>query len=116
MKISKELVSEVLGINYDSIDIRNNVLYITYNVKKYFDGNIKEINLYEFIHKNCKEWALREEYWLTSGVQNRNEIANYDGLCLIKDFDHELEDFMKTGNSECEAIIKACEWILNENP
>lgn len=105
--ISKELLKEVLGYraiyeNLSIMEMSDNILYFGYD----------NINIYELAHR-CKEWALTKEYWITSGIQNRNEIADYDGFCLIKDFNHDLEDFMKTGSSECEAIFKATQWILD---
>jgi len=110
--ISKELVSEVLNINYDSIDIRNNVLYITYNVKKYFDGNVKEINLCEFIHKNCKEWALNKGFYWSINYDSKYVCVEILKGSINREDGEWNQSISKT---EEEAIIKNCEWILKKH-
>lgn len=102
--ISKELLSEVLEIKVfaeirEDDDIRNNIL-----VYWEFDGygnECRNINIYELAFK-CKKWAY----------SNSNEIISYTEGAEI--YQTQLDEKIKTfyGDTEEEAIFKACEWIL----
>lgn len=67
-------------------------------------GAYRRINIYEFAFK-CKEWAYKNKYdiWsITWGVvEFQNNEKNYGTKRITKD-------------TEIEAIIKACEYILKE--
>lgn len=129
--ISKELLSEVLGVNYDSIDLRNNILYITYNVKKYFDGNIKEINIHELANL-CKDKVREYGYIVKSGFND--DIIEDDGSVafdwkeidvyqvevkkVIYNYKDTLQDKIVSvaffgGENLQELDIKACQWIYD---
>ena len=100
LKISKELIYEVLNIPKENIvDIYIDGKYLL--IKK--DNNrIEEHNIYEFAFK-CKEWALTKGYFIYS----TNELS------FIKTFSLEtIETFSNGKDTEVEAITKACEWIL----
>ena len=64
------------------------------------------INIYEFAFK-CKEWALNKGYKIQSQINESNKghshITKKNDDCWAKGF---FED------TEIEAIIKACNWIL----
>ena len=79
------------------------------------DGEIQfEYCIYKFAFK-CKEWALSNGHYLKSRGVNilckesmpKSEVEYIDknNMFVAKDF---------YSNSEIEATIKACEWILSE--
>ena len=110
--ISNDLLSEVLGFGvYQSIrkderaynDIKLNII----NTELLYDY----INIYELAHK-CKAWALRKNYILAS------ESNTYGGICNMSISSMDVDVFYNIqsttrANTEVEAVIKACEWILN---
>lgn len=115
MEISKELLSEVLGHNdmCNERIVENKLLYMCKN-----DGTMDyeyEYNIYEFAF-DCKEWALSKGYILSSNsysnggccqvIQVDGEECPECGECTTLEYIHSF--------TEIEAIIKACEWILNE--
>ena len=53
LKISKELLSEVLNLNITYIERCNNS--IIYKISVY--DREEEVNIYELAHKNLKQWA-----------------------------------------------------------
>lgn len=98
IKINNELISEVFECNctYSKI-IDNELVYEAFGVSY--------INIYEFAFK-CKEWAYEKNY----------ELRSWKGYCacvyLLDGYGFNQKDY--TANTEIEAIIKACEWILKE--
>ena len=102
--ISKELVSEVLGLNVvytESCEYRDGIIGIWTDMNT---KPIKEINIYEFAFK-CKEWALTKGYFIYS----TNELS------FIKSFSLEtIETFSNGKDTEIECILKAGEYILKE--
>ena len=102
MKISNELISEIFKLNISEAYIENNNLYFDMGLPLF-----QSINLYEFAFR-CKEWALSKgsyincfynEFWwdrvekkYTADIPNKNKSFYED--------------------TEIEATIKACEWIL----
>lgn len=108
MEISKELLSEVLPFkNLEGrtwqYNLTDNNINITYNINKYFEGNTYQINIYELAFK-LKIWAY----------SNCCELVSYTEGCEI--FQTQLDETIKYfyAETEVEAIIKACEWILKE--
>ena len=106
--ISKELLSEVLGINIDENDIyiKNNYIYYAYcrSDNEWINASS---NIYELAHK-CKEWALSKEYVISSHSKYKLDGYNCILYCNNGEID---EDF--TSDTEPGAIFKACEWILD---
>lgn len=110
--ISKELLSEVLGIDVKKCSLLNkstNCVNITYYPHDDFSyTNIKTENIYELTHK-CKLKMFDLGYAIKIdilGVEYWNiEVENcHTGkVCYNEDFDH---------TEEPEAIFKACQWIL----
>lgn len=114
--IGKELLSEVFTDNQQNFKvnkIEKNILHYSWLMEEFFgDGDVNckwidmSINIYELAHK-CKEWAISKGF-ITHSVRNLKEYVVY----LSGDFREPSDDFRC--NSEPEAIIKACEWILKE--
>lgn len=107
LKISTELISSVLvketrHLTYDTIYVEDNFIIFSYEGEYQF-----EVNIYEFAYK-CKEWALSKgkyincfynEFWwdrvekkYTADIPSKNKSFYED--------------------TEIEAIVKACNWIL----
>ena len=105
--ISKELLSEVFEQEIRFIKyVANN----TYEV--HFEKPIRLkyiiINIYELAHK-CKEWAYENNYYVYS-----TPSFALEGVAYIVE-DNNIGKRLKTLQlgSEVEAVIKACEWILD---
>ena len=119
---SKELLSEVLRVNVKFIEFdietikriihgsaRDNDIY-------YHDGKWKFINIYELVFKNCMDWAyskgydicLKEldgKYYLLTEEQMLGHRVG-DGFVI--------SDSFQPFNSRIEAILKGCEWIMEQ--
>lgn len=119
LKISKELLSEVLGIHTilmnPIIEPGNNIGYLVYDSQNTLEEvrrNHKQINIYEFTFM-CKEWAKNKEYIIhSSPTQKREHTAVVQSFDFNKFYYGENQFYALT---EVEAIIKACEWILSES-
>ena len=76
-----------------------------------------EVNIYEFAYK-CKEWALSKGYTIESHT-NRSFISKYNReyFSVAKIFKETDSMRINTINesTEIETIIKACNWILEQN-
>ena len=112
MEINKELIKNVLVEETENLsddftfDIKDNYILFADEGECQF-----EVNIYEFSHKNCKEWALNKgsyincfynEFWwdrvekkYTADIPNKNKSFYAD--------------------TEIEAIIKACNWVLENS-
>ncbi|MGJ0317692.1 hypothetical protein NG767_02965 [Aliarcobacter cryaerophilus] len=106
LKISKELIYEVLNIPKENIvDIYIDGKYLL--IKK--DNNrIEEHNIYEFAFK-CKEWALNKDYVIST--YSKYTLDGYN--CTIYCNNGKIDEYF-TPDTEIEAIIEACKWILIE--
>ena len=110
LKISTELASAVLGKEVTKCSLINksrNSINITYfEDKEDFNTIYREWNIYEFAFK-CKEWAYNQGYTLKSEI---------DGclVCKKTSFMSSEEDWV-SDVSEIEAVIKACEYILQQS-
>ena len=122
--ISKELLSTVLDnevpyqVKVHKIIIKNNSLNYFYNSKDsgggLFEAN-EYINIYELAHK-CKEWAvnLSPNKHALSSYPRWGDIRNYkktNGFYYI--CQHLVSGAQFEAETECEAIFKACQWILD---
>lgn len=112
--ISKELASEVLGFEINTIytstgDLpKNGICVVASTTNPVFKGRFRwdAINIYELAHK-CKEWAIANNYGILSGFDwNKNPKAD---VAEINSLDDSMEFIADT---EPEAIFKACQWIL----
>ena len=110
LKISKELVVSVLAeetenLTYDFIsDVEDNYIIFSDEGECQF-----EVNIYEFAFK-CKEWAFKNNHKIQSQINASNKghshVTKKNDDCWAKGFFE---------NTEIEAIIKACNWILENN-
>lgn len=114
--ISKELLIEVLEVEISDFNIIGNKLnYIIPNYETEEDGELlyinlgQNINIYEFAFK-CKDWALKQGYMM----KIENHYSNSIQIQIRKNISSSeyLEPWKKTFKSEVEAIIEACEWVL----
>lgn len=122
--INKELLSKVLDnevpyqVKVHKIIIKNNSLNYFYNSKDsgggLFEAN-EYINIYELAHK-CKEWADSIGYTLFSNIGEKYMTKLLIGYCEVKDErTHKHTLYKVNGESEPEAIFKACQWILDKD-
>lgn len=109
MGLNKELIKNVLVKETENLsddftfDIKDNYILFADEGECQF-----EVNIYEFAFK-CKEWALKKDFIISS--YSRHRLDGYD--CCIYDDNGDIdEDFIS--NTEIEAIIKACNWILEQ--
>ena len=121
LKISKELLIEVLGSEYkqrlvDWFQIEDdNFLRTYYDCGSYDDkgrptGLGLEINIYEFAFK-CKEWALKKEFIVHSSPTQKKEFTSIAQNFNMNQFYYGKNQFYAL--TEIEAIFLACEYILN---
>ena len=107
--ISKELVSEVLGLNVvytESCEYRDGIIGIWTDMNT---KPIEEINIYEFVYK-CKVWVFNKyKIYLSSELGEDSEVS----LFWTANFKIKKENKSFYGNTEIEAIFLACEYILN---
>ena len=101
LKISKELLSEVLNLNITYIERCNNS--IIYKISVY--DREEEINIYELAHK-CKEWVLKQGYRIIIDCSKDIEL----GIRILK---NGRDIYSNENKSEQQAIFKACQWILD---
>ena len=80
----------------------------------------QNINIYEFAFK-CKELALSKNYSLMSRQSREYDLCSRStykqvGFCniLINDSPNVSKGILAE-NTEIEAIVKACNWILEQN-
>ena len=118
--ISKELLIEVLGIEVEKVSINGKVInYTVPNYEAEEDGEIifidlgMGINIYELAHK-CKEWAFKLDYILESAFIPISGTFTASYCKIEKQFACQNNKKTFHGDTETEAIFKACEWILNK--
>lgn len=105
--ISKELLSDILGIRKIStlgIDSYSNVTYVIKHSRN--ETTTAHIDLYKLAHK-CKEWALKQGYVLQSNLNSQG------AYCIINDTG-EVCSFQ--ADTEPEAIVKCAEHIRIKLP
>ena len=115
METSKELLSEVLSyklsykIKVHKVIVCTGTLNYFYNRKDsrggLFEANAY-INIYELAFK-CKVWAVENNRELYSSSRGHCYISNLNRNNPSNTIDHYAE-------TEVEATIKACEYILKE--
>ena len=103
--ISKELLSEVVGLCCGVKSIRNSEVVYWFNCI----GEVREssINIYELALK-CKDYCC-----FSFGIKLYSEVRKRDSRCCIsKNRDGEMINKQIIGKTEPEAIFKAAEWVL----
>ena len=112
LKLSTELASAVLGKEVTKCSLinksRNSINISYFEDKEDFNPICREWNIYEFAFK-CKEWALSKGYSQLSGKDNIYE-KGAGFVCSVGSTTLLIKDFY--ADTEIEAIIKACNWIL----
>ena len=110
MKISKELVSEVMDIKYPFSDVQlNSNILSWWREDVYFEEKVK-INIYEFAYK-CKIWVFNKyKIYLSSEPGEASDVS----LFWTANFKIKKENKSFYGDTEIEAVIKASEYILKE--
>lgn len=119
LKISKELLSAVLGVNvtYMRHDITNHPDLLFFetddvNMKRKFSPVYPYVNVYELMHK-CKEWANNlsgKRYQLYSGIAPRS--LGYSTCDVYSGAIEQCKSF--EANTEVEAVLLACNWITGK--
>lgn len=107
MQVSKELLSAVLGVEV------TNVIGIMYVNELRYETFDDEINPFNFIRLNdlffkCKQWALKYIIDNSGCIISSWTHPNGKGRARILAID---ETFI--ADTEVEAVIKACEWIMD---
>ena len=113
MKISKELISEVLKDKLYLLIDENFTYSILDNYVLFAEDEcvIFEINIYEFVFKS-KKWAENKGYIIFS--KNKECLVySIDEVYDIIECLNQYEDYFEA-NTEIEAIIKACNWVLEK--
>ena len=109
--ISVELASSVLGLNVvytESCEHRDGIIGIWTDINT---KPIEEINIYEFAYK-CKVWVFNKyKIYLSSELGEDSEVS----LFWTANFKIKKENKSFYGDTEIEAILKACNWILENN-
>ena len=111
LKISDELISEILGKKvsmWGCDSIGGSVIEIGIHLPS--GGRLyKQLNIYELTSK-CKEWAEKKGYIIFS--KNKEcLIYSIDEVYDVIECLNQYEDYFES-DTEVEAIIKACEFIL----
>ena len=120
LKLSTELASSVLGLNVvyvESYEHRDNIIGICTDMNT---KPIKEINIYEFAYK-CKEWILNQKnkdcFYIADqfslNIESQMGVIKYFWCVLLKNNSRVSPEFK--ADSEIEAIINACNWILENS-
>ncbi|MGJ0302490.1 hypothetical protein NG774_04085 [Aliarcobacter cryaerophilus] len=114
LKISKELLGSVMEFkkqnvyskDLDFIRLNENNIQFAFKTEHNIQ-NVFSINIYEFAFKG-KEWLIKNNFSYT--VYYDDYFKNFRCTILSIIGYEKRETF--TANTEIEAIIKACEWIL----
>lgn len=116
--ISKELLSVVINKKIVVDDISNIELKentITF-IEDYWDEDegsgfyrSHTINIYELAHK-CKEWANKQGILLRSSIDG---VVDFYDFRINGEDKGEFIDCREFKCSEVEAVIQACQWILD---
>ena len=121
LEISKELLSEVLKlevVKHSLFNKSNNSFNITYmQSEDSLKSSWMPINIYEFAFK-CKEWILNQKnkdcFYIADqfslNIESQMGVIKYFWCVLLKNNSRVSPEFK--ADSELEAIIKACEFIL----
>lgn len=117
LKISTELASAVLEKEVTKCSLvstaRSSINITYFEDRDDFSTVWKEWNIYQFAFK-CKEWALSNGHYLKSrgvNILSKESMPKCEVEYIDKNNMFVAKDFYS--NTEIEAIIKACTYILN---
>jgi len=113
--IKKELLSLVLGVELEpkrnevnpipiGKECGHNVVFYWEKGETNFHNGAKAVCV-DTLGRLCKEWCLKQRYYLQSHIQSSGGDCKCTGIDTVRDFRE---------NSELEAILKATEWVANE--
>ncbi len=116
LKISKELLSEVMGVQIFKCFVNNGIC--SYHDEYFY----KDINIYEFVHLNLKQWAMNKGFQIISGLSDEpaHRRSGEKAYAKINHYYGEGIDNLEykykiiKANTETEAVIKASEYVLKE--
>ena len=125
LEVSKELLSEVLNlkiVSHGSLNKLNNSFDITYmplEDDSYTRSMPIDINDFFFM---CKKWATGKGYQIISDLLNNPVFSKQDEKAYAqinyytedKIGNKEYKGMYIIANTEIEAVIKACEYVLKE--
>lgn len=123
LKISKKLLSEVLKLEvakHSLFNKSNNSFNITYmQSEDSLKSSWMPINIYEFAFE-CKKWILNQKnkdcFYIADqfslNIESQMGVIKYFWCVLLKNNSRVSPEFK--ADSELEAIIKACEFILTK--
>ena len=115
IKISKDLVKNVLAKETENLSDD-----FTFNIEDSYilfidEGESQfEVNIYEFAYK-CKEWAYKNNKVDMLVVQKYKNDEEYDVSVLWGSGFDDLVMYYFKDKIEINAIVKACNWILEQN-
>jgi len=107
--ISKELLSEVLGIKYSfKIEDYNesNLNNLEWWQNEIYKEQMHTINIYELAHK-CKEWAFKQGFTIVDGFDELGQNICY----IIRITGYTLDSYYEQALNYKNAF-SACQWIL----
>ena len=108
--ISKDLIIKVMDIKYPFSDVQLNSNILSWWREDVFFEETVKINIYEFAFK-CKVLVFNKyKIYLSSELGEDSEAS----LFWTANFKIKKENKSFYGDTEFEAIIKACEFILND--
>ena len=103
LNISNELLSNVLSMEVYSNSLSFDSIIIEFSLPLE-----QKVSLYKFAFL-CKEWALTKGYKIQSQLNSENKGHSHISKISENEW---AKGFFK--DTEVEAIIKACEWVLKE--
>ena len=112
---SKELMTAVLGMYIGDEPKINEIVQNKIDFKSIHSpigGVFRSINIHDFVHE-CKEWAYKIQKGNTGKWLNAKKDPTWQHdqfCCFVNGYKHKYI----RGDTEQEAIIKACEWILTQ--
>ena len=113
LKLSKELIKNVLAEESENLSAGFS-FYIDedYIVFRDEGETLFDYSIYEFAFK-CKEWAENKGYIIFS--KNKEcLIYSIDEVYDVIECLNQYEDYFEA-DTEIESIVKACNWILEQN-
>ena len=114
-----ELLSEVMGIHIYERKKSAQTSIIRYAFDAIGERRDGSINIYELAHK-CKEWALDNRYIITTMPNLTEKKWRNTSIRLLHFYSSRKDRHIQQhhpdnrfeGDTEAEAVFKACEWIL----
>ena len=109
LKISKELLSEVLAIETETLSKEFSFTLNDDYIEFSDDGEMQfEYCIYKFAFK-CKEWAYKKGYSLVDGIDTVGSK-----ICYIMEITGFSIDYYYEQTNNYVDVFKACEWILSK--